>query len=182
MVLLDKNYERLRNTDKIYVHEQGLLHEAFSIFVWDMHGKLVLQQRSNGKYHSSGLWSDTCSGHPRYEERSEDAAHARLIYEMGFGCGLVFAFNFHYNKPVGNGFIENELDNVFIGRTDLSKSEIEEKINKIEVSAVKLLSLASLKKDVKRNPKDYSVWLKIIMQKYFNELRSAYEMLRTNSM
>ena len=99
---------------------------------------------------------------------------------MGFACQLVFAFSFHYNKPVGNGFIENELDKVFVGHTELLKSEIEEKINETEVAAVKLLSLASLRKDIKRNPKNYAVWLKIIMQKYFNELQNAYGTLKTN--
>ena len=163
------------------MHEQGLLHEAFSIFVWDMYGKIILQQRANSKYHSGGLWADTCSSHPRYEESSKDAAYARLEYEIGIQCKLAFAFNFGYNEHVGNGFIENELDYVFVGRTWYSKSQIEEKINKAEVAAVKLLSLASLRKDVKRNPKNYAIWLRIIMDEYFNELKDAYKKLKVNS-
>lgn len=179
IVVLDKKGLRYGTADKMQVHQNGELHEAFSIFIWDNYGKIVLQQRAFTKYHSGGLWADTCSGHPKtLDEESRYAAGARLLYESGLDCILIHAFDFRYNEPVGNGLRENELDRVYVGRTSLSKSQIEKKINRNEIAAIKLFSLATLRKDVNRHPERYAVWDRIIIKEHFDELKNAYQELK----
>lgn len=101
--------------DKTGAHERGLLHRAFSVFVFSPSGEWLLQRRATGKYHSAGLWSNTCCSHPRPGEKIEDAAHRRLQEEMGFDCPLESAFSFLYRAPLDGGMIEHEFDHVFVG-------------------------------------------------------------------
>ena len=155
VVLLDKNNNKIGIGEKIRVHEQGKLHMAFSIFIFNSKGELLLQKRSKNKYHSGGLWSNTCCSHPRPGENIEGAAHRRLKEEMGFDCELEKVFSFNYNIQLGNLF-ENEFDCVFIGKFNGSPV-----INSEEAEDWKWISMDELKKELEKNPWDYSYWFKV---------------------
>ena len=141
------------------VHRCGSLHRAFSIFVFDGRRNLLLQKRAISKYHSAGLWSNTCCGHPRPGETTAAAARRRLREEMGFDCNLVDIFSFIYRAELENGIVEHEYDHVFLGEYDGSPS-----VNPIEVAEWKLVSVSSLISDVNARPDDYTYWLKAILR------------------
>jgi len=164
VVLLDENNNEIGIGEKIKVHEQGKLHRAFSIFVFNSNRELLLQKRSKNKYHSGGLWSNTCCSHPRPGEKIEEAAHRRLKEEMGFDCKLKNAFSFNYNVRLGNLF-ENELDYVFIGKFNGSPF-----INSEEVEDWKRISLDELKRELEENSFNYSYWFKIAFPKVISFL------------
>src|SRR6476620_1025525 len=104
--------------DKLEVHEKGLLHRAFSIFIFNSKGEMLLQQRAKEKYHSPNLWTNACCSHPLPGENTETAAHRRLNEELGFDTGLVKAFDFTYKTSVENGLTEYEYDHVYTGIYD----------------------------------------------------------------
>src|SRR4030042_2652109 len=104
VVLLDENNNKIGIGEKMKVHEQGKLHMAFSIFIFNNKRELMLQKRSKNKYHSGGLWSNTCCSHPRPGENIEAAAHRRLREEMGFDCELEKVFSFSYKVKLGSLF------------------------------------------------------------------------------
>ena len=116
VTLVDSRDAVVGSADKYDAHVSGLLHRAFSVFVYDDAGRLLLQRRQRAKYHSGGLWSNTCCSHPRPGESTAAAAHRRLVEEMGFDCPLETAFTFVYRADVGGGLIEHEYDHVFVGR------------------------------------------------------------------
>jgi len=118
VVLVDENDNEIGVEEKINAHRKGLLHRAFSIFVFNSKNELLLQKRAADKYHSGGLWSNTCCSHPRPGENLKDAAHRRLQEEMGFDCSLREVFSFLYKKSFDNGLTEHELDHVFFGKFD----------------------------------------------------------------
>jgi len=146
--------------EKIEAHEKGLLHRAFSIFIFNSKNELLLQQRAKDKYHSSGLWTNTCCSHPRWGESNLDAAKRRLQEEMGMECDLRYGFNFIYKSEFEDGLIEHELDHVFFGTSD----ELP-KINKTEVESFRYMSLEDLQNEIKNNPKNYTTWLKICLDR-----------------
>ncbi len=114
-MLVDENDIQTGIEDKLAAHRKNLLHRSFSIFVFNPGGELLLQQRASGKYHSGGKWSNTCCSHPMPSESTIDAAHRRLMEEMGFDCNMVEVFSFVYRENVGNGLTEHEYDHVFVG-------------------------------------------------------------------
>lgn len=116
VVLVDAEDNASGSMEKMEAHRQGALHRAFSVFIFNDRGELILQRRAPGKYHSAGLWTNTCCGHPRPGEDLAEAAHRRLMEEMGIACALEHRFAFAYRADVGNGLQENELDHVFVGR------------------------------------------------------------------
>lgn len=118
VILVDHRDTPLGIREKQDAHVEGVLHRAFSVFVLDSEGRMLLQQRALSKYHSGGLWSNTCCSHPRPGESTAAAAQRRLFEEMGFHCPLETAFSFVYRADVGGGLIEHEYDHVFIGRFD----------------------------------------------------------------
>lgn len=140
------------------------MHRAFSIFIFNSKRELLTQQRAKTKYHSGGLWSNTCCGHPKAEEKLQEAAHRRLREEMGFDCKLKKKFCFIYNTNFKNGLTENEYDCIFTGRFDGKP-----KPNPKEVKDYKWISLKELKQDIKKNPEKYSFWLKKILGKIVKE-------------
>ena len=146
--------------EKIEAHEKGLLHRAFSVFIFNSKNELLLQQRAKDKYHSSGLWTNTCCSHPRWGESNLDAAKRRLKEEMGMECDLRYGFNFIYKSEFEDGLIEHELDHVFFGTSD----ELP-KINKTEVESFRYMSLEDLQNEIKNNPKNYTTWLKICLDR-----------------
>lgn len=160
LILVDKNDNEIGLLDKVSVHETGVLHRAFSVFIFNSMGFLMLQQRALGKYHSPGLWSNTCCSHPRKGETTKAACTRRLMEEMGFKCSLTFAFSFTYRAEFSNGLSEHEFDHVYFG--------ISNKIPKpdpLEVNDWKYMSIKELQKDVITQPDNYTEWLKICLPK-----------------
>ncbi|HXH99581.1 MAG TPA: isopentenyl-diphosphate Delta-isomerase [Sphingobacteriaceae bacterium] len=145
---------------KMEAHEKGLLHRAFSVFVFNTNGDLLLQQRALSKYHSPGLWSNTCCSHPHPAEDVAVAAVRRLKEEMGMDCVIQKAFHFIYRAEVDNNLIEHEYDHVFFGITDRLPV-----INPNEVQDWRFVSMESLRNDIRDNLGNYSEWLKIIFEK-----------------
>jgi isopentenyl-diphosphate delta-isomerase len=116
VILVDESDRELGTEEKLRAHSSGVLHRAFSVFVTDDRGRVLLQRRSSGKYHSAGLWSNTCCGHPRPGETVASAARRRLLEEMGIACALESRGSFVYRAELDNGLIEHELDHLFVGR------------------------------------------------------------------
>lgn len=155
VILVDNNDNAIGSMAKLEAHQKGLLHRAFSIFIFNSNGELLLQQRALDKYHSEGLWSNTCCSHPRIGETILDAAKRRLNEELGVTCELTNAFNFTYKANFDNGLIEHEFDYVLFGFSD----EIPQ-INTQEVNNWKYISVSDLLKDLKLNSTNYTAWLK----------------------
>ena len=160
VILVNSNNKEIGSEEKIKAHKEGLLHRAFSIFVFNSKGELLLQQRSKSKYHSGGLWSNTVCSHPRIGESYGLAIHRRMIEEMGFDCELEKVSEFIYRTELENGLIENEHDTIFIGEYN---NEVVP--NSEEVMNYKWISLPLLKEDIKKSPNNYSSWLKIVLSK-----------------
>jgi len=161
VVLVNESDEVVGSMEKIEAHEKALLHRAFSVFVINKNNELMLQRRALGKYHSPGLWTNTCCSHPRVNESYEQGAHRRMVEEMGFDCELKDMFSFIYKAPFDNGLTEHELDHVFVGYCDT-----EPKINPDEVDSWKWMPIDELKKDIVENPDNYTVWFRIIFEKF----------------
>lgn len=160
VILVDKNDQELGTMPKLLAHQQGQLHRAISVFIFDLDGNWILQQRAGGKYHSSNLWSNTACSHPLPGETTIDAANRRLVEEMGIDCRLEKAFSFIYRAELDNDLIEHELDHVYVGFT----SQIPHP-NPDEVSAWRVIDFTLLDGDVKENPENYTEWFKLIYNK-----------------
>lgn len=144
-------------------HVAGLLHRAFSVFVFDSSDRLLLQRRSLSKYHSGGLWSNTCCSHPRPGESTRAAAHRRLFEEMGFECPLRTAFSFVYRADVGDGLMEHEYDHVFTGRFDGEPAPDFD-----EVDDWRWIPVPALERELAETPGRFTFWFRVA----FDELRS----------
>jgi len=159
VILVDKNDKEIGREDKIKAHREGKLHRAFSIFLFNKRGELLIQKRAKSKYHSPGLWSNTCCSHPRPDRELEDEVKRRLKEEMGIvEYDLKEVFSFTYNLKVGD-LIEHEFDHVFWG-----KYEGNPKPDPAEVESWKWVNLLELKKDIKENPGKYTAWFKLILE------------------
>ena len=167
VILVDNNDKFIRVMEKMEAHEKAVLHRAFSVFIFNSQGELLLQQRAGHKYHSPFLWTNTVCSHPRQGEKTIDAANRRIVEEMGFNCEFKEAFSFIYKADVGQGLTEHEFDHVFIGISD-----IEPIPNADEVSAWKYINLDALEKDVKENPDRYTVWFKIALVEVLEHFRN----------
>ncbi len=161
VIIVDKNDKQLGVEEKIKAHEQGKLHRAISVFVMNSKGELMLQKRAEGKYHSGGLWANTCCSHPKPGENTSDAAVRRLKEEMGFECKLTEVFSFTYKVEFDNGLSEHEYDHVFIGKFDSQP-----KPNAEEVDDWKWMNLEELKRDLEKNPDKYTYWLKTVIDRF----------------
>ena len=168
VILVDKNDTPIGLMEKMEAHEKAMLHRAFSVFIFNSKGKLMLQQRAQHKYHSPGLWTNTVCSHPREGEKTEAAAHRRIVEEMGFDCSFEEAFSFVYHAYVGQGLIEHEFDHVFIGN-----SNTKPKINPDEVASWKYVDLPWLEEDVKENPHIYTEWFKIALEQVLAHFRKV---------
>lgn len=155
IILVDKKDKEIGTEFKIKAHKEDKLHRAFSIFIFNSQKNLLLQKRSSKKYHSGGLWTNTCCSHPSPSETILSAAHRRLKEEMGFDCGLTEIFSFIYRTKFDKGLIENEFDHVLIGNFNGKP-----KINTEEAEDFKWVSLEFLVRDIKKNPNNYLFWLK----------------------
>lgn len=161
VILVNESDEPIGEMEKMLAHEQGVLHRAFSVFIFNGKGEMLLQQRALSKYHSPGLWTNTCCSHPRPGETTEQAAHRRLKEEMGFDCTLQHKFSFIYKVQFDNGLYEHELDHVYTGIY-----EEEPSINLDEVNMFKWMKWEQLLEDVNKNMADYTFWLRQILEQH----------------
>lgn len=158
IVLVDRQDTPLGFMGKTEVHKKGLLHRAISVFVFNARGEFMLQRRADHKYHSGGLWTNTCCSHPRPGEPSQVAAHRRLREEMGFDTELSHAFSFVYRAEFDNGLIEHELDHVYVGFSE----EIPEP-EPAEVGAWRWLDRATLQRELEASPERFTAWFRIVL-------------------
>lgn len=159
VILVDEKDTQLGLMEKMEAHEKGLLHRAFSVFLFNSKGEMLLQQRALSKYHSGGLWTNACCSHPRNKEETIAAAHRRLEEEMGFNCKIEKAFHFIYKSTLDNNLTEHELDHVFIGQYEGIITP-----NPDEVENYKYIAVPDLEEDIKNNPQNYTEWFKICLQ------------------
>lgn len=166
VILVDQNDTQVGVMEKMQAHVEAVLHRAFSVFIFNSKGELMLQQRAFSKYHSPGLWSNTCCSHPRPGEKTSDAAHRRMKEEMGFDCDFTEAFSFIYKAPFTNELTEHEYDHVFIGISD--KLPV---INTDEAAAYRMATIDNIRKEMNQDPEKFSVWFRIAFDRvedYFN--------------
>lgn len=157
LVLVDQEDREIGTAEKLKTHQQGRLHRAFSILIFNSKGDILLQKRAKAKYHSGGLWTNACCSHPGPGLRLLDEAQKRLKEEMGFSCPLKEIFSFVYRAELGE-LTEHEFDHVLVG-----KFEGEPKPNPEEADDWKWMNFEQLKKDVKENPQNYTFWFKLIL-------------------
>jgi isopentenyl-diphosphate delta-isomerase len=168
VILVDVLDNQLGLMPKMEAHEKAVLHRAFSVFIFNDEGELMLQQRAAHKYHSPLLWTNTCCSHQRDGESNIEAGKRRLIEEMGFKTNLKEIFSFVYKAPFDNGLTEHELDHVMIGNFNGTP-----KINPDEVASYKWMTLEAVKKDIELQPKLYTAWFKIIFKESYLKLIDA---------
>ena len=168
VILVDKNDNQVGLMPKLEAHEKGVLHRAFSIFIFNSNYELLLQKRASSKYHSGGLWTNTCCSHQRNGESNIEAGMRRLSEEMGFTTRLKEVFSFIYRAPFDNGLTEHELDHVMIGNFNGPPT-----INPDEVASYKWMTLEAVKKDIELQPNIYTAWFKIIFKESYLKLIHA---------
>jgi isopentenyl-diphosphate delta-isomerase len=166
VILVDTNDNQIGLMPKMEAHKKAVLHRAFSVFIFNDNDELMLQQRASEKYHSPLEWTNTCCSHQRDGETSLEAGKRRLQEEMGFECELEEVFTFIYKAPFENGLTEHELDHVMIGKYNGSPT-----INKEEVEAYKWMALEEVKVELELQPEIYTVWFRIIFDKYYNFIK-----------
>lgn len=167
VILVDKNDKKIGLMPKMEAHEKGLLHRAFSVFIFNRNKELMLQKRSLKKYHSPGLWTNTCCSHQRDGESNINAGMRRLKEEMGFSSELREINSFIYKVKFDNGLIEHELDYILVGEYE---NDVEP--NSQEVDDWKWIDLDEINDDIKTNPEEYTEWFKIIMDNHYNDLKN----------
>lgn len=156
VILVDGNDTPVGTAEKLAAHTEPRLHRAFSVFVRDVEGNLLLQRRARAKYHSGGLWSNTCCSHPRPGESTMAAALRRLDEEMGFRCGLRTAFSFVYRAELEGGLVEHEYDHVFLARWSGTPTP-----DPAEVEAWRWACPAEVKRDLAADPGRYTFWFRV---------------------
>ncbi len=170
VILVNENDEQIGLMPKMEAHVKAKLHRAFSVFIMNDKGETMLQQRALDKYHSPGLWTNTCCSHQRDGETNIEAGKRRLFEEMGFTAELKELFSFIYKAPFDNGLTEHELDHVMIGKYNNAPA-----INPEEVADWKWMKVEDVKDDISKNPENYTAWFKIIFQKFYNFLAQDNE-------
>ncbi|MGZ3754006.1 MAG: isopentenyl-diphosphate Delta-isomerase [Mucilaginibacter sp.] len=160
VILVDTSDNEIGTMGKQEAHQLGVLHRAFSVFVFNSRGKLLLQQRALDKYHSGGKWTNTCCSHPRPGEATDVAAHRRLSEEMGMACDLQYLFKFIYKAELEDGLTEHECDHVFYGISD----NIPEPLA-AEAAGFRYIDMDDLEAALQSNPDEYTEWLKICFER-----------------
>jgi isopentenyl-diphosphate delta-isomerase len=158
VVLVDERDCTVGSEEKLRAHRDGRLHRAFSIFVFNRRHELLLQRRAASKYHSGGLWSNTCCGHPRPGEETNAAATRRLGEEMGFACDLRESFSFLYRAELDDRLVEHEVDHVFIGSFSGEPDP-----NPNEVAEFQWLRLDELHREIEVQPAAFTYWLRVAL-------------------
>lgn len=170
IILVNERNRNIGQAEKYTVHAQGLLHRAFSIFLVDPSGQVLLQQRQRTKYHSGGLWANSCCGHPRPGERTLSAARRRLREELGVTVALHFGFRARYQVEFSPGLMENEIAYLYFG---LLPSVVRPAA--AEVMAVDRLTLNTLQRQIAAHPGKYAFWLKHYLEHHERALRSGLQ-------
>jgi isopentenyl-diphosphate delta-isomerase len=167
LILVDARNRAIGHAEKWDVHQRSLLHRAFSIFLVDATGRVLLQQRSRAKYHSGGLWANSCCGHPRPGERTATAARRRLREELGADSTLCFGFRARYRTALPNGLTENEIVYVYFGAAPASLHP-----NPDEVAGTTWIGFDDLRRDVRRRPGRYAYWLRYYLENHSAAIRT----------
>jgi len=165
VILVDNNDIQIGIMEKMEAHKKALLHRAISVFIINTKGEWLLQRRALNKYHSNGLWTNTCCSHPFPGESNLEASNRRLMEEMGMKCKLKELFSFTYKEELDNDLTEYEFDHVFYGFSD----ELP-KVNSDEVMEYKYMNYFNLYKDINANPDNYTVWFKKIYERVYQYL------------
>lgn len=166
VILVNPDDEVLGTMPKMEAHEKAVLHRAFSVFVLNAQGQLMLQQRAADKYHSPLLWTNTCCSHQRMGETNIEAGKRRLREEMGFETDLTDLFSFIYKAPFDNGLTEHELDHVLLGRFSGQP-----RVNPEEVAAWKWMGLEEVQADLQAHPDNYTAWFRIVFERFYEHIR-----------
>jgi len=165
VILVNEQDEQIGLMPKMEAHEKALLHRAFSVFIFNEQNELMLQQRALDKYHSPGLWTNTCCSHQRDGESNIQAGKRRLQEEMGFVVDLQESISFIYKAPFDNGLTEHEFDHVLLGKFNDAPE-----VNPEEVASWKWMSLNAIKEDMTVHPELYTAWFKIIFSKFYKHI------------
>ena len=165
VILVNERDEQIGLMPKMEAHEKALLHRAFSVFIFNNENELMLQQRALNKYHSPGLWTNTCCSHQRDGETNIEAGKRRLEEEMGFVVDLQESISFIYKAPFDNGLTEHEYDHVLLGKYNDRPA-----INADEVASWKWMPLEEIKADILLQPDVYTEWFKVIFDKFYEHI------------
>ena len=168
VIIVDEGDRETGTMEKIEAHRQGRLHRAFSVFVFNAQGDLLLQKRAETKYHCGGLWTNTCDGHPRPGEDTVEAARRRLREELGFECELKETFTFRYHAGLDHDLIEHEVDHVLIGHFDGHPNP-----DPAEASDWKWIGMKALAKDMQERPEQYAPWSRIAVDQLTAHVRGS---------
>lgn len=169
VILVNEEDKELGTADKLAAHQnEGKLHRAFSVFIFNSEGEMLLQKRAEGKYHSGGLWTNTCCSHPRPGEATKQAAERRLKEEMGFTCDLEEVFSFIYRAKFED-LTEHEYDHVLFG---VCESETNIEPDPEEVGDWKWIARKDLERDVNENPDNYTPWFKRALNRVMKEAQA----------
>jgi isopentenyl-diphosphate Delta-isomerase len=166
VVLVDVYDNELGTMEKMQAHVEGKLHRAVSVFIFNSRKELLLQRRADGKYHSAGLWTNTCCGHPRPGEQHALAAARRLYEELGLSCELIWKLSFTYQANLDNNLSEHEFDHVYIGFTDQWPQ-----LNPQEASEWKYATISEIQELLDTRPGQFTAWFKIV----FNQIKQLAE-------
>jgi isopentenyl-diphosphate Delta-isomerase len=165
VILVNEHDIEIGTMPKLEAHQKGILHRAFSVFIFNSKGEMLLQQRALDKYHSAGLWSNACCSHPLPGEDTLAAAHRRLMEEMGMQTNLQQVYSFIYKVALENNLTEHEFDHVFWGVSDEKPN-----INKNETSGYKYVSVPQLRSTIEQTPKVYTEWFKICINDLLDKI------------
>src|SRR5450830_1172135 len=170
VIVVDANDAPIGTLPKLAAHRRGVRHRAISVIVGDQHGRLLLHKRAAGKYHSGGLWTNTCCSHPRPGERAIDATIRRLAEEMGISCPLAFIFSMNYRAEVSNGLVEDEIVHVFGGHFNGAPSP-----DPLEASDWCWKSAAEIARDVDERPENYTIWFRKFRRDFWSDIVRVME-------
>lgn len=165
IILVDENDNELGSIPKLEAHQKGLLHRAFSVFIFNEKHEMLIHQRALGKYHSGGLWTNACCSHPKWGEKMELAVKRRLAQEMGIACSTTLVFHFRYKATFENNLFEHELDHVFVGKWNGDPTPDPQ-----EVCAYRWITMRDLRMELQENPERFTFWFKEIMTTYSDKL------------
>lgn len=170
VILVNERDEWMGTMEKLAAHQSGALHRAFSVFVINDRNEMLIQQRAPGKYHSGGLWSNTCCSHPLPGESTLGGAHRRLKEELGFDCELRQMFHLRYKSDVGNNLIENEYDYIYLG---IYQGNVVP--NPEEVQDYKFVPVTELEHWMSENPEAFTQWFKIAMPRFLKSFKAMQQ-------